>query len=170
MASQLPPIYYIIFTAVTSLGVLLQACVLLAMYLALRRTTTKLHEVTDELKQHVLPTIATARSLFEDVSPKLKVASTNLVEASQSLRQQASHVSSAVDDVLNMTTAQAARVDEIVTASIGSAAHATQAVQHAFSVPVRQASALFAGLKAGFEVLRGKNNQPTHSSGKDFGE
>jgi len=169
MHSPLPPIYYIIFTAVTSIGVLLQAFVLLAMYFAVVRATKGLHEVTDELRQHALPTIATARSLFEDISPKLKVASTNLVEASHTLRHQADHVTATLDDLLNKTSAQASRVDEIVTAGIDSAAHATQAVQHAFSVPVRQATALVAGLKAAFEVLRGKNHA-TPKIEDEFGE
>lgn len=169
MHSPLPPIYYIIFTAITSLGVLLQAFVLLAMYIAVRSATKKLHEVTDELRQHALPTVATARNLLEDISPKLKVASTNLVEASHTLRHQADRVTATLDDLLNKTSAQANRVDEIVTASIDSAAHATQAVQHAFSVPVRQASAVLAGLKAGFEVLRGKNHA-TPRVEDEFGE
>jgi methyl-accepting chemotaxis protein len=168
MQSQLPPIYYIIFTAVTSFGVLLQAAVLLAMYLAVRRLTNRLHAITDELRPHLVPTVATARNLIEDVSPKLKVASSNVLAASHSLRQQADHVNEAVDALVDMTTKQAARVDEIVSASIDSASHATQAVQHAFSVPVRQASALFAGLKAGFDVLRGKNHAPPVPD--DFGE
>ena len=158
MASQLPPIYYIIFTAVTSLGVLLQAFVLLAMFLAVRRLANRVHSITDQLEPHLVPTVATARNLIEDVSPKLKVATTNIVEASHTLRRQADHVTATLDDLLSKTTVQANRVDEIVTASIDSASHATHAVQHAFSVPVRQASALFAGLKAGFEVLRGKNH------------
>jgi len=169
MHSPLPPIYYIIFTAVTSIGVLLQAFVLLAMYFAVVRATKGLHEVTDELRQHALPTIATARSLFEDISPKLKVASTNLVEASHTLRHQADHVTATLDDLLNKTSAQANRVDEIVTASIDSAAHATEAVQHAFSVPVRQVSAVLAGLRAGFDVLRGKNHT-TPKVEDEFGE
>jgi len=160
MASQLPPIYYILFTAVTSLGVLLQAFVLLAMYLAVRRLTNRIHAITDDLQPHIVPTVAAARSLVEDVSPKLKVASTNVLEASQTLRRQAEHVTATLDDLLEKTTAQANRVDEIVTSSIDSAAHATQAVQQAFSVPVRQASAVYAGLKAGFEVLRRKNHSP----------
>jgi hypothetical protein len=168
MASQLPPVYYIVFTAVTALGVLLQAFVLLAIYIAIRRTIARLHEVTDELKQQVLPTIATARNLLEDVSPKLKVASSNLVAASQSLRHQANHASATVDELLDMTMVQAARVDEIVTAGIDSAAYAAQAVQHAFSVPVRQVSALVAALKAAFEVLRGRKQTPPADD--DFGE
>jgi methyl-accepting chemotaxis protein len=137
---------------------LLQAFVLLAMFLAVRRLTNRVHAITDQLQPHLLPTVTTARNLVEDVSPKLKVATTNILEASHTLRRQADHVTATLDDLLAKTEAQANRVDEIVTASIDSASHATQAVQHAFSVPVRQASALFAGLKAGFDVLRGKNH------------
>jgi hypothetical protein len=170
MHSELPAIYYIIFTAITSLGVLLQAFVLLAMYIAVRRLTIRLHTITDELRPQVLPTVITARNLIEDVSPKLKVASTNILEASHALRQQADRVTVTLDDLLSKTTAQANRVDEIVTASIDSAAHATQAVQQAFSVPVKQASALFAGLRAGFDVLRGKNHAQSQPDDEEFGE
>ena len=169
MHSPLPPIYYIIFTAVTSIGVLLQAFVLLGMYLAVRRLANRLHAITDELQPHIVPTVAAARTLIEDVSPKLKVASTNILEASHTLRHQADHVTETLDDLLDKTKVQANRVDEIVTASIDSASHATQAVQHAFSVPVRQASAVFAGIKAGFDVLRGKNHS-TPRVEDEFGE
>jgi hypothetical protein len=168
MQSQIPPVYYIIFTAITSLGVLLQAAVLLGMFLAVRRLTTRVHALTDQLEPHIVPAAAAARSLIEDVSPKVKVAATNIVEASHLLRQQAGHVTTALDDLLNKTTAQADRVDKLVSAGIDSASHATQTVQHAFSVPVRQASAVFAGLKAGFVVLRGKNHVSPPPD--DFGE
>jgi hypothetical protein len=168
MHTELPPIYYIVFTAVTSFGVLLQAGVLLAMYIGLRETTRKLHEMTDELRQHAVPAVTSARDLLQDISPKLKVASTNLVESSKALRKQAEHVNATVEDLVNKTNAQAARVDGIVTASIDSAAHATEAVQQAFAVPVRQISALVAGLKAGFEVLMRKNHRPRVED--DFGE
>jgi methyl-accepting chemotaxis protein len=158
MHSQLPPIYYIIFTGITCFGVLLQAFVLLGMYLALRRTTNRLHAVTEELRPHVLPAVATARNLIEESAPKLKEAVNDVVAASHTLRTQAEHVTATLDDVLAKANAQANKVDGMVTASIDSAAYATQAVQHAFSVPVRQASALFAGIKAGFDVLRGRNH------------
>jgi hypothetical protein len=170
MHSQLPPIYYIVFTAITCVGVLLQAGVLLGMYLALRRTTIKLHALTDELRPHIVPAVSTARNLVEDAAPKLKVAAANIMEASQTLRTQAEHVTATLDDVLSKANVQANRVDEMVTASIDSAAYATHAVQHAFSVPVRQASALFAGLRAGFEVLRGRNHSSPGSTNDGFGK
>jgi hypothetical protein len=156
MQTQLPTIYYIIFTAVTAAGVVLQALVLLGMFLAIRKSMQKMHETTDELKVHVVPAAAAARRLIEDISPKLKIASTNLVEASHSLRHQANHINATVDDVLNKTTAHVAHVDEMVGAIFTSVNHASTALQHAVAAPYKQFSGIVAGVKAGFGVLRRK--------------
>jgi uncharacterized membrane protein required for colicin V production len=86
---QTPQIVFIIFTAVTSVGVLIQAFVLLGMYFAVKKSTDKVHELSDQLKQHLVPTLVTSRNLIEDISPKIKVATSNLVEASGVLRSQA---------------------------------------------------------------------------------
>jgi uncharacterized membrane protein len=169
MQTQLSPIYYIIFTAVTALGVLLQAFVLLAMYLAIRKAVTKMHAVTDEFKVHALPAVATARGLLEDVSPKLKVAAANLVEASHSLRYQADHVNTTVDEVLNRANVQVARVDEMTTAVLNTVAHAAVVLQQATAAPIRQISGVLMGLKAGFDVLRRKKPE-TAEDHNDFGE
>jgi hypothetical protein len=160
MQTQLPQIYYIIFTAITAIGVLLQAFVLLGMYLAIRQTSRKMHEITEEMRGHLIPAIASTRRLIDDLSPKLKIASTNLVEASHTLRHETIHIKAAVDDVLDKTTAQAERVNEITSGILNSLEHATVALQHAASVPIRQISGIMAGLKAGFDVLRRKEKEP----------
>ena len=96
---ELSPVYYIIFTAVTAAAVLLQAVVLLALFLVLKKAIGKLLAVTDEVKEQALPLLATTRGLVEDISPKLKVASSNLVEVSHTLRHQANHVSDSVNEL-----------------------------------------------------------------------
>ncbi|HEX3985203.1 MAG TPA: hypothetical protein VHX13_01235 [Acidobacteriaceae bacterium] len=160
MQTQLPQIYYIIFTAITALGVLLQAFVLLGMYLAIRQSTKKLHEITDEVRNHLIPTMSAARRLIDDVSPKLKIASSNLVEASHTLRHEANHVSTTVDDLLDKTTAHATRVNEMLSAVLDSVEHATEAVKHSVERPYRRVSGIMAGLKAGFDVLCNREKEP----------
>jgi methyl-accepting chemotaxis protein len=160
MQMQLPQIYYIIFTAITALGVLLQAFVLLGMYLAIRQSMKKLHEITEELRVNLLPTVSAARRLIEDLSPKLKIASSNLVEVSHTLRHESKHISAALDDVVSKTTAQATRVNEMLSGILDSVEHASTVVQHSVSVPMRHVSGIMAGLKAGFDVLRGKEKTP----------
>ncbi len=161
MQTQLPQIVSVVFTVVTALGVLLQALVLLGMYFAIRKTTKEFRQTTDEFKTHLIPAITAARRLIEDISPKLKIASSNLVEVSHTLRHQATRVSSTMDNVVDKTNVQAARVDEVLKSVVDSVEHAAGVVQHAAAVPIREVSGIMAGLKAGFDVLRGKEKKPS---------
>jgi uncharacterized membrane protein len=162
---SLSPTVYIVFTAVTAAGVLLQAFVLLAIYFAIRRSSDKLHETLDEVKAKALPAIDSAQSLLNDVSPRLKTATTNLTEVSQTLRGQASHVNATVESLLEKVNVQIERVDEMVTATFNALSQASRAVEMAIGTPARRVSGLLHGLRVGVEVLmKGrKNGGPTPS-------
>ena len=167
MQQQIPEVVYIIFTAVTAAGVLLQAFVLLGIFLSVRKSMQKLHEFTERAEQQIEPILTTTRHLLEDVSPKLKVATDNLVDVSHTLRHQANHVSAVVDDIVDKTHAQAARVDDIVTGTLRTVVHASTVVQGAVAAPLRQAVGVFQGLRAGFDVLRRKDKEPVMYAAED---
>ncbi|MGB6132204.1 MAG: hypothetical protein WCC14_19000 [Acidobacteriaceae bacterium] len=161
---EIPQWVYILFTAVTAFGVLLQAAVLLGMLIALKGALGRLDQVSKLAEEHVIPTLQSARKLLEDVSPKLKTAAQNMMQVSETLRSQSGHVSVAVDDLLKKTEAQAERIDEMVTGTLNSIAHATATVQRTVAAPIRQASALFNGLRASFDVFRGSREPVAHSA------
>ena len=75
----------IAITAVTSIGILIQACVVIAIFIAGRKAITKVTELVEDARQHLTPVLATSRSLLEDVSPKIKVITSNLTEVSDKL-------------------------------------------------------------------------------------
>ncbi len=145
---------YMIFTAVTALGVLLQAAVLLGIFLAVRKAATRVTDIAEESRTTLLPILATSRRVLEDVSPKIKVISDNLVQTTNMLRSQAAHVDDAVGDIVDKSRAQADRVDEMVSGTLNTIEHATEAIQHSISVPIRQIVGVLNGLRAGFDVLR----------------
>jgi uncharacterized protein (DUF885 family) len=167
-----PPTYYIIFTAVTAVAVLLQAFVLLAIFIALRKSMSEFQAIANEMKDKVLPAVASARSLLEDVSPKLKVATTNLAEVSHTLRQQAEHLNQTVESLLNKTDAQVSRVNEMVTAVFNAVEQASRALEIAVSIPARRVTGVINGVKAGVEALVGRR-RPAPTNGNetaDFSE
>lgn len=161
MQHSLSPVYYIVFTAVTALAVLLQALVLLGIYFAIRKSMGKLHEVADEVKGKTLPILSTTQNLLEDISPKLKIATSNLTEVSHTLRHQANHLNGTVESLLDKTNAQIGRVDEMVTATFNALDQASRAVEVAVALPARRVSGVIHGVRAGVEVLLGKKS---HSS------
>lgn len=154
---QMTQTIFIIFTAVTSIGVLIQAGVLLGMYFAVKKTTGEARELSAQLKQHLVPTLSAARDVIEDVSPKVKIATSNLVEASNTLRSQAEHINKTVAEVAGMAQTQVSRVDEMATAVLDGLTQATAAVQHGISTPLKQVSGVLHGLRAGIDVLRKKS-------------
>lgn len=169
MHHDIPAWVYIVFTAVTAAGVVMQALVLLGMLFALKAAMSRLDEVTKQAQEHALPALATARNLLEEVSPKLKVAAQNVLEVSQTLRHESTHVSGAVDGLLRKAEVQVDRVDEMVTGTLNSIAYATSTVQRAVAAPMRQVGAVLSGLRAGLGVLRSRDrNSQAGADGDHF--
>ena len=166
MHHGIPDWIYITFTAVTAVGVLMQALVLLGMLFALKGALGRLNEISKKAEESVIPVLHSTRSLLEEVSPKLKVAAQNALEVSQTAREvsqtvkaETARVAVSVDELMEKALVQADRVDEMVTASLNTVAHVTATVQKTVSGPVRQVNALLNGLRAGFEVLRSKERE-----------
>ncbi|HEX5234558.1 MAG TPA: hypothetical protein VFW25_04430 [Silvibacterium sp.] len=153
-----------IFTAVTAVAVLIQAGVLLGMFLFMRKSMTKMQTLADEMKEKALPAIVSARILIEDLTPKLKIAAANLTEVSHTVRTESKHVSETVDVLLSKTNAQLNRVDGMLSATLDAVDHATRVVETAVNVPVRRVSGILNGVRAGVGVLVGKRGHSAHSS------
>jgi methyl-accepting chemotaxis protein len=151
------------FTIVTALAVLMQAFVLLGMLFAVKAAMRRVDEVTTKAQEHALPALETARTLLDEISPKLKIAAQNMMEVSETLKARSVTVSDAVDDLLKKAEVQVDRVDEMVTGTLDSIVHATATVQKAVATPVRQVSAVLNGLRAGLDVLR--NRDQAHATG-----
>jgi phage-related protein len=143
----------IAITAVTSIGILIQACIVIAMFIAGRKALTKVTQLVEDAREHLTPVLATSRSLLEDVSPKIKVITTNLTEVSEKLRHQSDQINSAVDEVVGRTRNQAARVDGIVTGTLDGINNATASLQEGISAPVRKVTGFINGIRAALDVL-----------------
>jgi hypothetical protein len=177
---QIPEWVYIAFIAATMVGVLLQAGAMLGILFAIRSAMKQAKEATMMAELHVLPAMASAKRLIDEVGPKVKVAAENTVTLSQKaieisqraseasqhvvvvtekLREQSAQVSETLGEILKKTEAQAERVDEMVTGTLDSIAHATATWQRAFSGPLRHVNGVLNGLRAGIDVLRGRERE-----------
>jgi phage-related protein len=143
----------IAITAVTSIGILIQACVLIGIYIAGRKAITQVTKIVEEAREHVMPVLATTRGLVEDLSPKIKVISSNLTEVSQTIRHQSTHINSAVDEIVDRSRNQAARVDGMVSGTLDGINSATASIQEGISAPVRKVTGFVNGVRAALDVL-----------------
>jgi phage-related protein len=162
---QIPESYILvlaIFTAITAVAVLIQAGVLLGMFIVMRKATVKMLGVVDEVKTKALPAIASSKELLEDIAPKLKVATANLTEVSHTLKHETTHVSETVDELLAKVNAQMNRVDGMMTSTFDAVDRVTGSVEGAISTSGKRFSGVINGVRTGVGVFLGARRRSSY--------
>jgi len=149
------------FIALTGTAVLLQAGILLAMYLAMRHSSARIEAIAMEVKTKVLPTVEQAQAMLTDVRPKLQVIAENLQESTTVMRTQVQRVDATVNDVVDRARLQVIRADELLSRTLDRVEQTSDMVHKTVISPVRQLSGLMQGITVGLEFLfggRGRRN------------
>ena|SRR5947209_8052236 len=150
-----------IFILLTGIAVILQAGVLLAMYLAMRKTIANMEALASDVKTKVLPTVEQAGATLTEIRPKLQVIAENLQQSTTVVRDQVQRVDATVKDALDRGRLQIIRADELLTRTLDRVEQTTDMVHQTVVSPVRRLSGLFQGLSVGLEFLfggRGRRN------------
>ena len=150
-----------VFVFLTGLAVLLQAGILAAMYVAMRKTSARIEALAAEVKTKVLPTVEQAQAMLTEVRPKLQVIAENLQETTTTVRTQIQRVDATVSDVIDRARLQVIRADELLSRTLDRVEQTSEMVQKTVISPVRQLSGLMQGITAGLEFLfskRGRRN------------
>ena len=142
-----------LFIALTSIAVLLQAGVLLAMYLAMRKTTTDLQTLAGEVRTKVMPAIDQAQQILAEVRPKIEVISENLRDTSMTVKAQIQRIDATVNDVMDRARLQIIRADELIGRTLDRVENTSEVVHRTVVSPVRQVSGLMQGITVGLEFL-----------------
>jgi len=156
-----------LFIALTGIAVLLQAGVLIAIFVVLRRTSTKMEALADEVKTKVLPTIDQAQALLTEMSPKVEAIAEQVQESVALVHNQVERVDATVHDLVDRARLQIIRTDEMFTRTLDRVERTSDAVQRTVVSPVRQISGLMQGVTVGLEFLfgRGRKNGGSRERG-----
>lgn len=158
----------IVFVALTGAAVLMQACVLLALYISVRKTSKLVEEQMSEVRSTVLPVVNDARDFLARVGPKLDSVATDLAEVSRSLRTQGIELQSSASEILERVRRQSSRLDSMFSDVLDTVDRAGAVVTEVVHVPLRQLSGIAAFAKAAIRTLRSGNGprqgQQTHSA------
>ncbi len=173
----------VVFIAITGLSVLLQACVLLGMYLTMRKAVTLAKEQADEYRNKLTPVlesskqlmgttkelvattkdlIAQTKDVIAGVEPQIRVAAEELAEMARSAHEQMDRIQLAADEVAENVRRQAVRVDGMTTSVLNRVDRFGIFLSEAINVPVRQVSGVVAAAKAIVETLRAPVPPKTH--------
>jgi hypothetical protein len=143
-----------------ALAMLVQAIVMLAAFLFVRKTATSLLRQLEETHAVVMPLFNTTRDLVTRVAPKIEQTSNDLAAITHSLRDRTADVQFATTEIIARARTQASRLDKMITNFLNTVDRASSYVTDTVSKPVRQLSAILASVKAVIESLRNMNPAP----------
>ncbi|HEY1647144.1 MAG TPA: hypothetical protein VGF96_04125 [Terracidiphilus sp.] len=144
----------LVIAAVVALALLLQAIVLLAIFLGLRKTMALARGEVEELRATVLPLLKETRESMSRVAPKIEGTCDDLAALTHSLRVQAAELQTTTADLVQRARRQAIRLDTMATSVMDAADRAGDFMSHAVNKPVRQVSGILASIKAVVDTFR----------------
>ena len=137
--------------AISTLCIFIMAVVAIVLY----RVVSKVQTKVDDMSTRVEPIIDTVRKLTDENAPKVSAIASraqeiaaNAKDISDVAKDQAHRFAEVGRDIADRAKVQVARVDAAVDDTVEQVQHAGDNVKDAVLKPVREASGVFAGIKA----------------------
>lgn len=135
-----------VFIAITSIAVVIQMGVLIALYTGMKKTSARLESLANQVESRAIPTLDMAQDLLRESKPKVETILANLADTSTTIRQEVERLDVSVADMVDRARLQVIRMDELVSATLDRVEDATEIVHRSVIGPVRQAQGVIQGL------------------------
>lgn len=142
------------FVVLTSIALVLQAIILVALFLQLRRTAARIEQAVGSLDAKLAPVISRIQVLVEDVTPRITGIVSDASELSRMVRSQAQKVDRIASEALERLRLQLIHVDQVLTGAIEAVEAAGSGLRKTVWGPIVNATALVRGIQAGLEFFR----------------
>jgi hypothetical protein len=142
------------FVVVTALAIVVQAVVLIALFIQLRRTAARVEQVVTDLNTKLTPLISRVQILVDDVSPRISGIIADASEIARLARGEAQKVDRILSEALERLRMQLIHVDHVLTGAMEAVEEAGTHLRQTVWGPVVRATALIRGVQAGIDFFR----------------
>ena len=151
-----------IFVCVAAVAILLQAAILVAMFLQMRRTMDRMERFTADLESRLSPILSRVQLLLDDTQPRISEMVADAAHVVYLARAQAQKVDRVFTEASDRLRGQLVRADRILTGALETIEDAGSKFSHSVWRPVQKVSALMQGIKVGIDLLRSRrgNRRP----------
>lgn len=146
--------YLPMFVGITAAAVVVQAGILLALFVAVRKSSSRMEALATEVKIRVAPTADTVQTMLAELRPKFETIATNVSETTSVVGGQIERLDAIISEVVDRTRLQVIRADELLNLAMNRIEETGDVVHRTVVSPAHQLSGLVKGVMAGLEFLR----------------
>lgn len=148
-----------LFIILTAIAVILQAGILVALYVAVRKTSERVEALAAEVKTKALPTLDTAQSMLVELRPRVSDIIANADQAARMVRAEIERLDATVGDIVDRTRLQVIRADELVNRTLDRVEETSEMVHETVISPIKRLSGIIQGISAGVEYFLGRKRR-----------
>jgi uncharacterized protein HemX len=148
-----------LFIICTAIAVVIQMGILVALFVAIRKTTGRVEALADQVTTKALPAIDTAQQMLVTLRPRVEDIVVNVEQSARMARGQIERLDATVNDIVDRTRLQVIRADELVNRTMDRVEETTDMVHRTVVSPIRQLSGLMQGVSAGLEFFLGRKRR-----------
>jgi len=145
-----------VFIVVASVAIVVQAAMLTAMFLQIKRLSERLERFTGDLESRLSPILSRVQIFLEDTQPKISEMVADAAHVVYLARAQAQKVDRVFTEASDRLRGQLVRADRILTGAMEAMEDAGSKFTHSVWRPVQKVSALMQGIKVGIDLLRSR--------------
>jgi hypothetical protein len=148
-----------LFIICTAVAVMIQAGILVALFVAVRKTSGRVEALATEVTSKLVPTVESANQMLVTVRPRVEDIVENVELTTRMARAQMERLDATVSDIVDRTRLQVIRADELVNRTMDKVEETSEMVHRTVVSPIRQLSGLMQGLSAGLEFFLGRKRR-----------
>src|ERR1700756_1451399 len=145
-----------VFVCVAAVAILIQAAILVAMFLQMRRTMDRMERFTSDLESRLTPILSRVQILLEDTQPKISEMVADAAHVVYLARAQAQKGDRVFTEASDRLRGQPEATDRILTGALEAMEDAGSKCSNSVWKPVQKVSALMQGIKVGIDLLRSR--------------
>jgi methyl-accepting chemotaxis protein len=151
-----------IFIVVAAVAIVIQAAMITALFLQMKRLAERLERFTGDLESRLAPILSRVQTLLEDTQPKISEMVADAAHVVYLARAQAQKVDRVFTEASDRLRGQLVRADRILTGALEAVEDAGTKFTHSVWRPMHKVSALMQGIKVGIDLLRSRrgNRRP----------
>jgi len=145
-----------IFIVVAAVAIVIQAAMITALFLQMKRLSERLERFTGDLESRLTPILSRVQILLEDTQPKISEMVADAAHVVYLARAQAQKVDRVFTEAADRLRGQLVRADRIVTGALEAVEDAGTKFTNSVWRPMHKVSALMQGIKVGIDLLRAR--------------
>jgi hypothetical protein len=154
-----------LFTIVVAVALFVEALVMAASFIALRRLIRRIEQITERIQSRVFPLISQVQLGLEEVQPRISNAVVEASDFTHSARKQAERTDRMITEISNDLRTQFVHADQGIIGTLELIEDTGSRIRRAVLAPVRSIRALTAGIQTGINVYRTRFRQPAEPIG-----